>query len=420
MQPGEETCLQRTPGVDLQPPKQPDGPETGADRSSWRVDGRELRYVREMLAGGFPGGSETDFVQRFEEAFAATFGSRFAITFVNGTATLHAALAAAGLQPGDEVIVPPLTMASPSLAVLHQGATPVFADVDPRTFDVDPESVRQRITAKTRAIIPVALYGLPPDMNPIMALARAHGLIVIEDAAQCFLGRYHGEPVGALGHMGSFSFQNSKHITCGEGGAVITSDPALAEEMRRFSSLGYGLVGAEPGAAKIKKRDLVRPDFERHVSLGFNYRMSEICAAFLLGQLEKLGEFVDCRRRCAAAFQDVVDSCDWLVPQYIPPGYDHAYWCYTVRLDVNGDATMWQRFYDRFTERGGDGFYGAWALTYREPLFRRRFGDRFPPGLCPVAEGLQPFLIQLKTHYGNSRTVERQADILAETIRCLG
>ena len=417
MKPGEEISVEPVVEVDTRSgPLQAD-PESGSGKRSWRIDEREHRYLKELLAGGFPGGSETNFVGRFEEAFAAVFGSRYAITFVNGTATLHAGLAAAGIGRGDEVVVPPLTMASTSLAVLHQGATPVFADVDPHTFNIDPESVRQRITGKTRAVIPVALYGLSPDMDPLMALAREHDLAVIEDAAQCFLGRYHGKLVGAMGHVGSFSFQNSKHMTCGEGGVVVTSDERYAEEMRRFSSLGYGLVGADPGASRIEKRDLVRPDFERHVSLGFNYRLSEFCAAVLLGQLEKLEDFVERRRRCAAAFRDAVAGCAWVVPQDVPAGYDHAYWCYAVRLDVNGDKAMWQRFYDRFVELGGDGFYGAWALTYREPLFRRMFADRDPPGTCPVAEGVQPFLVQLKTHYGDPATALHQAEILAETIR---
>ena len=140
---------------------------------SWRIGEKEYEYVKEVLDGGFPGSSSVSFPVRLEAAFAEKFACRYAISHANGTATLHSALAAAGVGPGDEVIVPPLTMASTSLAVLHQRAVPVFADVDPGTFLIDPASIRERITPRTKAIIPVALYGLSPDMDPIMRLRES-------------------------------------------------------------------------------------------------------------------------------------------------------------------------------------------------------------------------------------------------------
>lgn len=384
---------------------------------SWRVDQRERAYLEELLNAGFPDGScNADFVGRLERAFAERFGSRFAITFTNGTATLHAALVAAGVQPGDEVIVPPLTMASTSLAVLHAGATPVFADIDIRTFNIDPRSIADRISPRTRAIIPVALFGLSPDMDAILELARRHRLAVVEDDAQCFLGRYRNRMVGTFGHLASFSFQGTKHMTCGEGGMVITDDPDLADRVARFASLGYGLVTAQPGKSKIDRRAIVHPKFARHVSLGFNYRMSELCAAFALAQLEKLDEFVARRRAAAAAFDAVIRECAWLVPQHVPADCVHSYWAYVLRLDPAKGIT-WQTFYDKFVQLGGEWFYGAWALTYHEPYFREAFGDRYPIGLCPVAEQVQPQLIQLKTNFGSPTVVAAQADALARTVR---
>lgn len=381
---------------------------------SWRIGENEIRYVREALEGGFPGASKVSFVAKLESAFAEKFQCEYAITFTNGTATLHAALAAVGVKPGDEVIVPPLTMASTSLAVLHQGATPVFADIDPDTFTLDPKSVRERVTSRTKAIIPVALYGLSPDMDPIMAIARERGLAVIEDDAQCFLGRYRGRIVGAIGDIASFSFQNSKHMTCGEGGIVTTSNADYAEHMRRFSSLGYGLVRAKPGASKIEKKDLVHPNFKRHVSIGFNYRMSELCAAVAYAQFERLDEFVERRQKVASAFGDVLASCSWLRPQRVPEGYVHSYWAYPVLLDT--DKVSWEEFYAAFLKLGGDGFYGAWSLTYLEPIFQNGAAGRCEPGLCPVAESVQPRLMQFKTHYGDDETIGRQAEALAKTI----
>ena len=151
------------------------------------------------------------------------------------------------------MIVPPLTMASTSLAVLHQRAVPVFADIDPDTFLIDPESIRDRITPRTRAIITVALYGLSPDMDPIMELAQEHGIAVIEDDAQCFLGRYKGRIAGSIGDLASFSFQNSKHITCGEGGMVTTNNHEYADRVARFASLGYGLVSRRGGEVEDRQ-----------------------------------------------------------------------------------------------------------------------------------------------------------------------
>jgi len=388
---------------------------------SWRIGDKELDYVRQLLESGFPGATGMSFTARLEAAFAEKFECRYAISHANGTATLHSALAAVGVQPGDEVIVPPLTMASTSLAVLHQNAVPVFADIDPATWLIDPREIRRRITPRTRAVITVALYGLSPDMDPILELAAEHGLAVIEDDAQCFLGRYKGRMVGSIGHLASFSFQNSKHITCGEGGMVTTNDPQYADRVAKFASLGYGLVSAQPGKSRIDKRAIVRPDFKRHVSLGFNFRMSDLCAAVLLAQLERLEEFVAWRRRAAAAYDAVVRPCPWLKPQHVPDDCEHAWWAYTVCLPAPGDGPTWQEFFDKFVELGGDWFYGAWGLTYQEPVFQDgTLGRKYEPGLCPVAESLQPRLMQFKTHYGDQPTLNRQAEALARTIRFFG
>jgi perosamine synthetase len=385
---------------------------------SWRIGDREFEYVRELLDSGFPGSANVSFLARLETAFAKKFDCQYAISHANGTATLHSALAAVGVQPGDEVIVPPLTMASTSLAVLHQGAVPVFADIDPNTFLIDPKSIAQRISPRTRAIITVALYGLSPDMDPIMDLARRHGLAVIEDDAQCFLGRYKGRMVGSIGDLASFSFQNSKHMTCGEGGMVTTNHMEYADRVARFASLGYGLVSAGAGKSKIDKRAIRRPSFKRHVSLGFNYRMSELCAAVSLAQLERLDEFVAWRKRSAAALDEVVRPCSWLRAQRVGKEYEHSYWAYTAKLEGGNDGVSWDEFSDKFEEFGGEGFYGAWSLTYLEPFFQDgSLGRKYEPGICPVAEETQPRLMQFKTNQGDQETIDRQAEALAKTIR---
>jgi perosamine synthetase len=256
-------------------------------------------------------------------------------------------------------------------------------------------------------------------MDEIMEIAAKHDLTVIEDDAQCFLGFYKNRIVGSIGQMSSFSFQNSKHITCGEGGMVTTNDEKLATAVRRFSSLGYGLVSPKAGQSKIDKRAIVRPTFKRHTSYGFNYRLSEISAAVLLAQLERLDEFVFWRKETAKAFDQVIKAnCSWLQPQLVPDGYEHSYWAYTVIMDKSVDAeTMWDRIYAKFVEFGGEGFYGAWGLTYLEPIFQNGICGRYQPGLCPKAEFVQPRIIQFKTNYGSYEAIKQQCEALEKTLR---
>lgn len=392
-----------------------------------RLCGNELAYVREVLESEFRASSGSVMMRRLEEAFARRFGVPYAVSFVNGTATLHAALEAAGVGPGDEVIVPPLTMSSTTFAVLQANATPVFADVDPDTFQIDPRSVEERLSPRTRAVMPVALYGLCPDLDPIMDLAKRRGLFVLEDDAQCFLGGYKGRLVGTIGHASSFSFQSSKHLTSGEGGMVITSDADLALKLRRTCSLGYAGVSASKG--KITKKDIQDPDYERHVGMGWNYRMPELCCAVALAQTENMDALVARRVEAAGLFTEAARDCAWLVPQKVPSDSTHSYWTWAARLEH--PKVSWREFRDAFAGLGGHGIYAAWKLTYLEPMFRdmkllgreaflsRARREEYGPGLCPRAEALQPKLLQFRTNYWKREDAERQAEILSRTIRKL-
>lgn len=389
-----------------------------------RIYGNELAYVKEVLETEFRSSKGSLMTRRLEEAFAAKFESKYALSFVNGTATMHAALEARGIAPGDEVIVPPLTMSATTFAVLQANATPVFADVDPDTFQISAASIAARITPRTKAIITVALYGLSPDMDPIMALAKKHGLFVIEDNAECFLGRYKGRLVGTIGDCASFSFQSSKHITSGEGGMIVTNDLDLAEKIRKVQSLGYAGVSATRG--KITKKDIQDPDYSRHVTMGWNYRMPELCAAVALAQLENLDDLVGRRVEVARLFDEAARGFDWLVPQHVSDDYESSYWTWVARLDRR-DVT-WHQFRDRFAELGGHGVYAAWKLTYFEPMFqqmsllgREKFiSDEnrrsYRPGLCPVAERIAPRLLQFKTNYWDIGAAEKQAEALRATL----
>jgi perosamine synthetase len=329
-------------------------------------------------------------------------------------------LAAAGVGPGAEVIVPPLTMASTAFCVLHAGAIPVFADVHPDTWTLDPASVAARITPRTKAIIPVSLYGLTANMGPLMDLAVRHKLFVLEDDAECFLGYYKGKVAGSIAHASSFSFQSSKHVSCGEGGMITTDDEELATGIRRMSSLGYAAVTGGAGKSKITREVIQDPNYLRHSSIGWNYRLSEICSAVVLGQVERIEDLVQTRVDSARLMAEAVRGCSWFIPQAVPEGYVHSYWTFVCRLD-DGVPFSWYDFRKKYLEFGGDGFYGAWALNYLEPAFRgKRLVDgqtqEYGPGLCPVAERLQPRLMQFKTNYFSVERRTKAAEALRKTL----
>jgi perosamine synthetase len=385
-----------------------------------RMTELERKYVLEALDNEFATSRNSLFNNRLEQAFAERLGVRFAIGHVNGTATMHTALAALGVKPGDEVIVPPLTMSSTALAVLHNGSLPVFADVDSATFNLDAASVRARVTDRTRAVISVALYGLAPDYDALLAVCRERNLPLIEDNAECFLGKYKGALVGQQGTFASFSFQASKHITCGEGGMLTTDDEALADHARRFSCLGYAGVSAKQG--KITRNDIQDPNYSRHVTLGFNYRMSEVTAAVALGQLERADELVANRMRVATIFDEAIAGVEYVQRQAMPAGYVNSYWSYSWVLQSKQPEKDWYAFRDLFQRNGGDGFYAAWKLSYREPLFLNEIQhtpgirQQYAPGLCPMAEYLQPRMVQMKTNYWQLDEAHQQAAILKQTL----
>lgn len=390
-----------------------------------RITDLERKYVSEVLDTEFRSSKGSQMMRQLESEFSSRFGSRFGISFVNGTSTMHASLEAFGVGEGDEVIVPPLTMSATTFAVLQANATPVFADVDKDTFQICPDSIRSRLTERTKAIITVALYGLSPDMDPIMEIADEFGLKVIEDNAECFLGKYKGRIAGTIGHCASFSFQSSKHLTSGEGGMVLTDDEELAGKIRKVQSLGYAGVSATKG--KISKIDIQHPSYSRHVSMGWNYRMPELCCAVALAQTQRIDELVEARVRAAQIFEEhTAKFSEWFRPQFVGDEYKNSYWTWVTVLDR--EDVSWDSLRDRYLELGGDGVYGAWKLTYQEPMFqelnllgREKYISESNRALyrerpCPNAEWVQPRLFQFKTNYWNSADAEKNAEILRRTL----
>ncbi len=276
---------------------------------------RELAYVAECILSGWIS-SAGRFVTRFEELFAELCGTRYAVSTSNGTTALHLALLAAGVGPGDEVIVPSLTFIASANSVVYCGARPVLVDVDPVTWTLDPDAVAAAITPATKAIMPVHLYGHPADMDPLLALAREHGLAVIEDAAEAHGARYKGRPVGGLGDLGTFSFYGNKIVTTGEGGMVVTDDPALAETMRILRDHG-----TQPGRRYW------------HPVVGFNYRLTNLQAAVGVAQMERLDDILAAKRRIAGWYDAGLADVPGLTLPPRAPWADNVFWLYSVLLD---------------------------------------------------------------------------------------
>lgn len=394
-----------------------------------------MKYAQEVLKSGFGSSSLGNMNQRFGSAFVKRLGIRYAITSNSGTSTLHQALMAFGVGPGDEVIVPALTVVMCGFAVLQTGARPVFADVDSDTFLLDPKDIEKKITKRTKAIMPVHIYGQVCDMAGIMKIARKHKLRVVEDCAQSFLatdnkGRYGG----AIGDAGSFSFENSKHLSTGEGGVVVTNNKVLAERMRKFGGLGFKNLRADTGQFRKNKDIFQDPKYLRHDSFGFNYRMPELSAAVGLAQVEKFDELVAKRQHMGAKYLEAIGDCNWLRPQKVPAGYVNTYFTFGLRYEGQEKrGVSWYDFRKKFIEFGGDGIYAAWALVYNEPIMQliHKKGAYFPdvPGQarqfkgflrgvdCPVAEDLQPKLMQFTANQGLAKEITGQMSALKKTIK---
>jgi len=390
--------------------------------------GNEFNYIEKVLNSDSWSSTSGSWCQNLEREFAKLIGTRYAVAMNSGTATLHAALKAVGVGPGDEVITPALTVFMDTSATMHANGVPVYADIDPDTFNISPADIRRKITKKTKAIITVGVYGLSPDMDPIMEIAQEYGLYVIEDNAQCLLNKYKGRQTGTIGHIASYSFENTKHLSCGEGGMIVTDDEKLAEMCRKVAGHGFKNLRAEEGRIRLNGEVFQNPDYKRHSDLGWNYRMPEFNAAIALAQLENADKLQQLRLDSAAIFLEVISEADFLVPQKIPGHSSHSF--YTLGVLYKGEASIgvsWREFRQAYVEAGGDGIYGAWSIPYLEPVMsERRYVDHYPEiysdifyekGLCPIAENVQRELMQFKTNYRDLNLARSKAEILRKVIR---
>jgi len=328
-------------------------------------------------------------VNEFEEAVAARVGARHAVTFSSGTAALHAAAFASGLKPGDEAITTPMTFAATANCVLYQGATPVFADVNADSLDLDPEQLKLRITHKTRVIVPVDYAGHPADLDAIRSIAAQHGLIVIEDACHALGAKYRGRTVGSISDMTVFSFHPVKHITTGEGGMVTTDNAGFAETLRRFRNHGI--------SSDAYQRQTAGQWYYEMVLLGLNYRMPDILCALGDQQLKRLDANLARRREIAARYSEAFRELPFIVLPQTKPEMDHAWHLFPIRLQLEKlSADRSQIFSALRAENIGVNVH--YIPVHLHPYYRDRFGYR--GGEYPVAEQAYERLISLPMFHG--------------------
>ncbi|HYM39088.1 MAG TPA: DegT/DnrJ/EryC1/StrS family aminotransferase [Thermoplasmata archaeon] len=334
----------------------------------------ELAAVKEVLESGrLVQGPK---VEAFEKAFAAYLGRKHGIAVASGTAALQVALLAHKIGKGAEVVIPPLTFFASASTVLQAGAVPVFADVDRASYNLDPSKLAAQVTRKTKAVMPVHLYGQTVDMDPVLEVAREHGAVVLEDACQAHGAEYKGRKAGHLGDSACFSFYATKNMTTGEGGMVVTDDDAVAERARLLRDHGQ--------TAKYI-----------HATLGYNLRMTEIAAAIGLVQLRKLEGWVRRRRANAKALTKGLGGIAGLVPPAEGNWMVHAYYQYIVRAEpsfrLRRDAIV-----ERLTEAGVGSRASYSMALYKQPALKGlRLRSR-----CPVAEDVVGRLFELPVHPG--------------------
>lgn len=357
--------------------------------------GNEAKYLTECIETGWIS-SEGPFVRRFEEAFAAKVDRRHGIACANGSGALDIAVAAAGIKAGDEVIMPAFTIISPAASIVRAGGVPVLVDSDLATWNMDVDQIESKITSKTKAILVVHLYGLPADMDPILDIARRHSLTVIEDAAEMHGQSYRGKPCGSFGMISTFSFYPNKHITCGEGGMVVTDDESIAQRCRSLRNLCF-----QP------ERRFV------HEELGWNYRMTNMQAAVGLAQLERLDDHVQRKRQIGRQYHALLAGVDGIqLPLQSTDDAENIYWVFGIVCERSfglSAADVMNRLAE--AKIGTRPFF--WPM-HRQPVFQRL--GLFSNESYPNAEELGRQGFYLPSGLG---TTDQQVQQVAETLRSI-
>jgi len=369
------------------------------------VDEDDIQAVVEVLRSDFlTTGPKVD---ELENKITEYTGAKYAAVLSNGTAALHAACFAAGIGPGDEVITSPMTFAATANCILYMGGKPVFADIDPMTYNIDPWDIEKKITHRTKAIIPVHFTGQPCEMDEIIRIADNHGLTVIEDGAHAMGAEYKGRKIGTIGTMTTFSFHPVKHITTGEGGAITTGDASLYEKLTLFRTHGI-----TKNAEKMTDYDGLW--FCEQQYLGFNYRMTDIQAALGVSQMKKLDSFLEKRRSYAALYNKLLGTIDGLTIPYQNEYASSAWHLYIIKLNLSKLDIGRREVFDKLRDRN-IGVQVHYIPVYYHPYYKNMGYEK---GLCPEAEALYEGIITLPLY----RTMEIEdiyyiADNLRDILR---
>jgi len=332
--------------------------------------------------------SQGQYVDRFEREFASYLGRKHALAAMNGTAALHLAIMSVGVKPGDEVIVPSFTFIATSNCVLYAGAKPVFVDIDPNTYNIDPEKIERLISPRTKAIIPVHYAGQPADMDPILEIAERRGLCVIEDAAEAHGATYKNRKAGAIGELGCFSFYPNKNMTTGEGGMLVTDDDEIAEKACLLRSHG-------------------QDSRYHHVTIGYNYRMTDMQAALGMVQLRRLDRILRKKREAAEYYGKLLLGTEGVQPPQVMQHTTHTYMFYTVKFLKAGvrDGVM-----EHLDERGIETRI-AFPPAHLQPYYRSLYG--YKEGYLPVTEECARTVLSLPIYPRIKREDQR---FIAESI----
>ncbi len=355
---------------------------------------REEELVLEVLRSGRLSLGPT--IDRFEALVAERVGAPYAAAVSSGTAGLHLACIAAGIGPGDEVITSPYSFAASANCFMYEGGIPVFADIDPRTLNLDPAAVEAAVTERTKAIVAVDIYGYPCELHELRAIAERHGLALVEDACEALGAEYGGAPLGSQGASCVFAFYPNKQITTGEGGMVTTHSEEEWHLLRSLRNQGR----PEPGG------------WLEHVRLGFNYRLSDVAAALGIGQIERLDEILRLRSEAASRYATLLrDAAGLELPCGDDGEHRRSWFVYVVLLP---DAAARERVIATF-EREGIGYNRYLPSIHLQPYMRERFG--FGEGLCPVAEDVSSRSLALPFFTGiGTAAQERVAEVLASAL----
>lgn len=342
------------------------------------IDEDDIQAVCEVLRSDFL--TTGPKVAEFEETVAKYVGAKYAVAVSNGTAALHVACLAAGVGEGDEVITTPITFAATANCILYCGGTPIFADIDPITYNIDPEDIKRKITSRTKAIIPVHFTGQPCDMDAIHAIADEYGMIVIEDAAHALGAEYNGRKIGSLSYMTEFSFHPVKHITTGEGGMVTTNDAKLFERLKLFRTHGI-----------TREEDLMLNNeggwYYEQLELGYNYRITDFQCALGISQMDKLDRFVEKRREIAARYDEAFHGLKGIITPSQAKGCRNSYHLYVIQ--VSGMPR--KEAYDKL-RAAGLGVNVHYIPVYKHPYYRN---NGYADVCCPNAEELYSRMISL-------------------------